>query len=224
MPSWNIHTAHVERLLREEGAQALGIKDTNAFLFGNVLPDVYVGYMVKNPSFRIDYKLTHLTYRDHIPLPRYQEFWDFYVKNPQGYGASCVTDVVRGAWCHLVCDCVYNTHARAFLEKVHMRAGEQARIKKQSDFALFGRTLDISMVPVPNESLFTQCDHFPMYQVDSQDVLAAISVCEKIVDDNQRHHIKGEPAYQMLTPEFFETARQEAHETMVSGLKAIVGE
>lgn len=224
MPSWNIHTAHVERLLREEGAQALGIKDPNAFLFGNVLPDVYVGYMVKDPSFRIDYKLTHLTYRDHIPLPRFQEFWDFYVKNPQGYGASCVTDVVRGAWCHLVCDCVYNTHTRAFLEKVHMRAGEQARIKKQSDFALFGRTLDISMVPVPNESLFTQCDHFPMYQVDSQDVLAAISVCEKIVDDNQRHHIKDEHTYQLLTPEFFETARQEAHKTMVNGLKAIVGE
>lgn len=224
MPSWNIHTAHVERLLREEGAQALGIKDTNAFLFGNVLPDVYVGYMVKNPSFRIDYKLTHLTYRDHIPLPRYQEFWDFYVKNPQGYGASCVTDVVRGAWCHLVCDCVYNTHTRAFLEKARMRAGEQARIKKQSDFAVFGRTLDISMVPKPNESLFTQCDHFPMYQVDSQDVLAAISVCEKIVDDNQCHHIKDEPTYQLLTPEFFETARQEAHKTMVNGLKAIVGE
>ncbi len=224
MPSWNIHTAHVERLLREEGAQALGIKDTNAFLFGNVLPDVYVGYMVKNPSFRIDYKLTHLTYRDHIPLPRYQEFWDFYVKNPQGYGASCVTDVVRGAWCHLVCDCVYNTHTRAFLEKVHMRAGEQARIKKQSDFALFGRTLDISMVPVPNESLFAQCARFPMYQVGGQDVLAAISVCGKVVGDNRRRHVKGEPAYRLLTPGFFEAARQEAHETMVGGLKAIVGE
>ncbi len=224
MPSWNIHTAHVERLLREEGAQALGIKDPNAFLFGNVLPDVYVGYMVKDPSFRIDYKLTHLTYRDHIPLPRYQEFWDFYVKNPQGYGADCVTDVVRGAWCHLVCDCVYNTHTRAFLKKVHMRAGEQARIKKQSDFALFGRTLDISMVPQPSEPLFTQSARFPMYQVDRQDVLAAISVCEKIVDDNRRHHIKETPAYALLTPEFFETARQEAHKTMVSGLKEIVGE
>ena len=224
MPSWNIHTAHVERLLREEGAQALGIKDTNAFLFGNVLPDVYVGYMVKDASRRIDYKLTHLTYRDHIPLPRYQEFWDFYVKNPQGYGASCVTDVVRGAWCHLVCDCVYNTHTRAYLEKVHMRAGEQARIKKQSDFALFGRTLDICMVPVANEALYAQCAAFPMYEVARRDVDAAIDVCDQIVRSNRDHHIETEPTYELLTSEFFETARQEAHKTMVRGLKEIVGE
>ena len=44
MPSWNIHTAHVERLLREEGAARLGVRDVNAFLFGNFLPDIYVGY------------------------------------------------------------------------------------------------------------------------------------------------------------------------------------
>ncbi len=222
MPSWNIHTAHVERLLREEGAEALGIRDTNAFLFGNVLPDVYVGYMVKGTTTRIDYKLTHLTYRDHIPLPRYQEFWDFYVKNPQGYGAPCVTDVVRGAWCHLVCDCVYNTHTRAFLDAAGIQAGEAARIKKQSDFALFGRTLDIRMVPVANEALYTQCARFPMYKVARQDVDAAIEVCDQIVRTNREHHICEKPTYELLTPEFFETARQEAHKTMVSGLKSIV--
>ena len=43
MPSWNIHTAHAELLLREEGAAALGIRDVDAFLLGNLLPDVYVG-------------------------------------------------------------------------------------------------------------------------------------------------------------------------------------
>lgn len=84
MPSWNIHTAHVERLLREHGASELGIGDKDAFLMGNLLPDVYVGYMVPDATWRIDYKLTHLTMRDHIPLPRYQEFWDFYVERPRG--------------------------------------------------------------------------------------------------------------------------------------------
>ena len=53
MPSWNIHTAHVERLLREEGADALGVSDVNAFLFGNLAPDVYVGYMVPDTTYRI---------------------------------------------------------------------------------------------------------------------------------------------------------------------------
>ena len=55
MPSWNIHTAHVERLLREHGASELGIGDKDAFLMGNLLPDVYVGYMVPDASWRIDY-------------------------------------------------------------------------------------------------------------------------------------------------------------------------
>ena len=152
MPSWNIHTAHVERLLREHGASELGIGDKDAFLMGNLLPDIYVGYMVPDATWRIDYKLTHLTMRDHIPLPRYQEFWDFYVERPEDYGAHCVTDVVRGAWCHLVCDHVYNAHTRAYLKELGVAPGEQARIKKQADFALFGRTLNIEMVPaVTNE-------------------------------------------------------------------------
>ena len=60
MPSWNIHTAHVERLLREEGAARLGVRDVNAFLFGNFLPDIYVGYMVPVPVVRLrDYRETH---------------------------------------------------------------------------------------------------------------------------------------------------------------------
>ncbi len=224
MPSWNIHTAHVERLLMEKGADALGIKNVDAFLLGNVLPDIYVGYMVKNTTYRIDYKLTHLTLRSHIPIPRQQEFWDFYIENPQGYGAPCVSDVVRGAWCHLVCDNVYNTHTRNFLQTVHMRPGECARVRKQADFADFGRTLDISMVPVANKDLYMQCEAFPMYSVARKDVEAAIDVCQEIVHENQAHHIEGTPDYQLLTPEFFETARSEAHQTMVEGLEKIVGQ
>ena len=73
MPSWNIHTAHVERLLREQGAEALGVRDWNAFLLGNLAPDIYVGYMVPDTTLRIDYKLTHHSIREHIPLPRYDE-------------------------------------------------------------------------------------------------------------------------------------------------------
>ena len=221
MPSWNIHIAHVERLLREKGARSLGIRDENAFLFGNVLPDVYVGYMVKHPSIRIDYKLTHLTMRDHIPIPRYQDFWDFYVVNPHGYGADCVTDLVKGAWCHLVCDNVYNTHTRAFLRKVHLRAGETARIKKQGDFALFGRTLDISSVPEPDHELISQCRAFPMYRVVEPDISAACSVCENIVCENCASHIEGSPDYELLTPGFFETAQAEAHARMIEGLQDI---
>ena len=132
MPSWNIHTAHVERLLREEGAARLGVRDANAFLLGNLAPDIYVGYMVPDISLRIDYKLTHHTIREHIPLPRYDEFWEFYIA-----GQDKVSDMTLGAWAHLVADHVYNAHTRAYLASIGMEAGEQARIGKQGDFALF---------------------------------------------------------------------------------------
>lgn len=220
MPSWNIHTAHVERLLAEEGADALGIRDANAFLMGNLVPDIYVGYMVENVSTRIDYKLTHLTMREHIPVPRYQEYWDFYMVNPAGYGAGTVTDMVKGAWCHLVCDAVYNKHTREHLKKLGIAPGEKMRIAKQSDFATFGRTLKISLKPKVTEALVQQGRDFPMYTVHEADLMRAACVASRIVDENIEHAIAGEPDYSLLTAEFFETARAEAHKTMVEGLTA----
>ena len=58
MPSWNIHIAHVQRLLHEQDARALGICDANAFLFGNLVPDVYVGYLVRPTSRTVPYRVT----------------------------------------------------------------------------------------------------------------------------------------------------------------------
>lgn len=215
MPSWNIHTAHVERLLREEGAASLGVRDENAFLLGNLVPDIYVGYMVPDTTLRIDYKLTHLTTREHIPLPRYDEFWEFYIA-----GHEEVSDLTLGAWSHLVADHVYNAHTRAYLASVGVEPGERARIGKQGDFALFGRTLDISMVPHVDRALLAQCSAFPPYSILERDLRAAVGVAAAIVERNCAEHIDGTPSYQLLTAEFFETARQEAHEAIARGLRS----
>ena len=80
MPSWNVHTAHVQRLLREASPSALGIRDVNAFLFGNFVPDINIGYMVKNPSGILPYRLTHFSKAAHIPVPNERAFWDTYVE------------------------------------------------------------------------------------------------------------------------------------------------
>ncbi len=215
MPSWNIHTAHVERLLREEGAARLGVRDANAFLLGNLAPDIYVGYMVPDISLRIDYKLTHHTIREHIPLPRYDEFWEFYIA-----GQDKVSDVTLGAWAHLVADHVYNAHTRAYLASIGMEAGERARIGKQGDFALFGRTLDISMVPQVNEALLAQCRAFPPYTILPHDVEGAVESARRIVEKNRAEHLGETPDYQLLTADFFDVARVEAHATIVAGLRS----
>lgn len=217
MPSWNIHTAHVERLAREEDLASLGVRDVNAFLLGNLVPDIYVGYMVPDASWRIDYKLTHLAQREHIPLPRDDVFWDFYV-------ARCgeVSDVVLGAWAHLACDRVYNTHTRRHLEEIGVSAGERARIGKQSDFALFGRTLPISMAPEATDELVSMCASFPQYEIAERDVRASAAVAAGIVEQNRRDFVSGTPTYSLLTAGFFEAAREEAHAAVVRGLRRYV--
>ena len=215
MPSWNIHTAHVERLLREEGAEALGVTDVNAFLLGNLAPDIYVGYMVPDITYRIDYKLTHQALREHIPLPSYDEFWNFYVARQER-----VSDLVLGAWAHLATDHVYNAHTRRYLELIGVKPGEKARIGKQADFALFGRTLDISLVPHVDDALLAQCASFPPYTILERDARAAADAARRIVEKNQEEHVSGTPTYQLLSTEFFDTARQEAHDTIVRGLRA----
>lgn len=213
MPSWNIHVAHVERLLREEGARALGVRDANAFLVGNLVPDVYVGYMVPHTTRVIDYNTTHMAAPCHIPLPDTDEFWDRYVAS-----RADVSDVVLGAWAHLVCDHVYNSHTRAFLAAHGLEPGERMRIAKQADFALFGRTLDISLKPHVDEALIRACGAFPQYAIAEADVRAAVTVACEVVDENRSCHVGGEPSYELLTPEFFSAAREEANRAIVSGL------
>ncbi|QOY60992.1 hypothetical protein [Thermophilibacter immobilis] len=215
MPSWNIHTAHVERLLRQEGAPALGVRDPNAFLVGNFVPDVYVGYMVPVTTCRIDYKMTHLAGREQIPLPRHDLFWELYVED-QGV----VSDVTLGAWAHLVADHVYNAHTRAYLRRRGIAPGEAARVGKQSDFALFGRTLKIGMRAYVDDALLASCKDFPQYSIAEPDVRAAVEVADRIVDDNRVHQVTGDLTYRLLTAEFFESAREETNATIRDGLRA----
>ena len=59
MPSWNIHIAQTERLLERTSALADSVRDRNAFLFGCVIPDIFVGYMVPGIADPIPYRITH---------------------------------------------------------------------------------------------------------------------------------------------------------------------
>ena len=131
-----------------------------------------------------------------------------------------MSDLTLGAWAHLVTDHVYNAHTRRYLEHIGVKPGERARIGKQADFALFGRTLDISMVPGVDEALLAQCAAFPPYSILERDARAAADVARRIVEKNRDEHVSGVPVYQLLSAEFFDTARQEAHDTIVRGLRS----
>ena len=88
MPSWNIHIAEAEKLLARDGSVAALVRDRNAFLFGSVVPDVPVGYMVPDIADPIPYRITHFAESEPIPKPRAHEFWDGYVV-PLLHHAGC---------------------------------------------------------------------------------------------------------------------------------------
>jgi hypothetical protein len=214
MPSWNIHTAHVERLLHEEDPWRLGIDDVNCFQFGNYVPDVYVGYMVKGTTRTIEYRTTHLADANAIPCPRYNEFWERFVARG---GAS---DVTLGAWAHLVCDSLYNQATRELLDHRGLEVSPKTRVMKQRDFALFGSTIPLSRHVEVSDELVEQCETYPHYPIVEPDVRAAAAVANGIVDGNAAHRITYEPDYELLDEGFFLETFERVNARLLSRLRA----
>ncbi len=216
MPSWNIHTAHVERLLAKEDAAALGIRDVNGFLMGNLVPDIYVGWMVPDVTRKIDYRKTHFAGLGHVPEPNYGTFFKRFAA-PNADDGGRVSDVVLGAWTHLLADHIYNAHFNRLLTRLHLLPSPQIRERKQADFDTYGRTLEISTVPQPTPQLVAACGAFPQYAIAESDVRATCEVMERIVADNARLHVD-DPAYDLLSDDYFACVSAEVDATMRTAL------
>lgn len=216
MPSWNIHTAHVERLFSEYKPEELSIHDPNSFLFGNFAPDIYVGYMVAHTTRTIPYGATHLTDPAFMPLPDADLFWDSYVAPRPGLPKA--TDLTLGTWAHLVADRCYNGAVRRVIADRDLPHGDELRVRKQADFDAFGRTLDISLVPQATDELVREAQEFPQYPLVQSDVLAALAVAKDIVDKNRAEHLEEEPVWNLLDEAFFDETFEEAHNTIAARL------
>lgn len=216
MPSWNIHTAHVERLLAEESSDALGIRDLNCFLFGNFVPDIYVGWMVPDISHKLLYTETHLAEHAPIPVPRHEEFWDRYIG---GHEADEVSDVTLGAWAHLVCDAGYNGATRAYIASIGVKPGDETRIRKQGDFELYGRTHLLSLSVSLTDELVRECAVFPQYPIAAEDVRKTVEAADGIVEGNNAQHLDKTPSYSLLTPQFFRETGNKVDADLRRGLE-----
>lgn len=241
MPSWNIHIAHADRLL-EKGAGCLGvdIQYPDAFLLGNVAPDVHIGFMVPEYSHKVRYGRTHQSYPGTLPIPSYRRYQRNFMGglNPAEYllqtdfiqpNKTYCTEAQRalvdqrqlrefivGIWCHLVCDHVYNTHTRAFLRAHHIPTGEDARIRKQADFDVYGHSLKMSCLPEESDALYAVAAAYPQYGFTHSDVYKTLQVIQRIAEENRQNSVSA-PQYQMLDIAFFSSAYKEAEETLLQG-------
>lgn len=290
MPSWNIHIAHAERLLKGGGSVARAVRDGNAFLFGNLIPDIYVGYMVPGVVRPVPYRVTHFAKPEHIPKPRAGEFFDAYVLPLarecgllNALGDDCATgggvgapgfasgasgfvgagkhvpalpwhapaslaaevahvspahaptfewdfdvaetaacqrdafatsrralsrdelrrslfDMVLGTWVHLLADCTWNQAVSDLIDARGEQPSRDFRIKKQGDFDLFGKSLELDLMPRLTPQLIEVAAAFPQYEIDAASVSATCAIAHETVRTN--HPVTG-AAYRLLDEEFF---------------------
>lgn len=217
MPSWNIHIAHVERLLSESDAADLGVSDANAFLFGNFVPDIYLGFMVPDVSYRIDYCVTHFARPNMIPLPDADHFWDDYVIRRKAKGDASAS-LALGAWAHLLADRVYNGAFRSFCQTHDVPKGEELRVGKQADFDVFGRSLSISSCVEATPELLEAARSFRQYEIKADDVARTIEVANAIVGDAGAGPVEG--AYNLLGERWMTDTFDACGDLMADWLKA----
>lgn len=198
MPSWNIHTALVEELFSQERPATLGVANKDAYLFGNLIPDLYVGYMVKDASHTLRYIDTHYADPEHIPVPHEQQFWDRYIEPFIASGG--VDEMTLGAWAHLLADKRYNASVRAYNAAHHIEPGEETRKRKQHDFELFGHELAPSLEVHVNACLLEQAAQFPQYAIEPSDVKAA--ACAHRLHIKRSQEPVNNPHYSLISRDF----------------------
>ena len=218
MPSWNVHTAHAESILTDALSDSFGIADANSFLFGNYVPDIYVGFMVRDASFRIDYCMTHVARVNPIPVPDADFFWDQYVarrrlSSPEG------ESLVLGAWAHLVADRVYNGAFRE-VKPLHSSLDDDAlRRYKQADFDLFGRSLQACRHVQVTDDLLKAARAFPQYRVEAEDVERAVRVASEITRKSEAFQAGG-GEYRLLDEAWLGNVFDTCHEHIATWLQA----
>ena len=96
MPHWK---THIEIAKRCNEFLKFNKSDYTLFLFGNILPDINNGYVIKNVSKIIAHKITH--YDGEKDFKGYRRFYIKYAKYIQD-------PVILGSLTHLMTDYYYN--------------------------------------------------------------------------------------------------------------------
>ena len=177
MPSWNIHLATASQLLSQNITKTI---DVDAFLIGNILPDILNGLSIKNPSIIIPHQKTHYYHNknEDVNLPNMKHFIKKYPKFYQN-------DVLLGYFTHLLTDYLYNSYfINHFQENEHY-----TNENKQHDFIKFGNEEMIEHILIPkyNDDILIQCQK--ILPVDKNDILQAIIFLKEKRDIQQDEYI-----------------------------------
>ena len=98
MPRWGIHLDIATKILDSNKTI-----DKNLFLFGNILPDIQVGYMVPDVSNIVKYDISHYELKNGTTM-----YMNFYKSNIDKMNEP----IFMGYFTHLVADYCFNTRLK----------------------------------------------------------------------------------------------------------------
>ena len=217
MPSWSIHLSLASKLKNS-------LKLTDEFIIGNIMPDILIGYLIKNPSQIIDKNINH--FQDgKPPIINIDKFIKKYKKELK-------KPIIKGYLAHLMTDKFYNeyTYKKHYLftdgrPKVILNDGTKisALIEKpwqikQNDFEIYGQKLinnnSIARIKekIKNYDIIKEC---PLNENDLNKTITKINK----ISNNKKTYNKSK--LRMFTEEELNKIYEECYQNIYNKLKNI---
>lgn len=180
MPAWGVHLVTTKEIL-----DRVDIKEKNDFIFGNILPDIENGYLVKGISHTLTHKESHF---DQFPLTKYDS-QDVFLRS---YGNKLDNKVILGYVVHLLTDNLWNKNY--YERKVIYENGKIAgvkltngqilkgdydvvRILKQKDYKIYADSLFRTsefVEPVFDKELVNKSNEIEIININEDDIKKSI--------------------------------------------------
>ncbi len=171
MPNWKVHLEVAKRISKKLN---LNKKEHDLFLFGNILPDINNGYLVKDVSRKIDHEITHFVMND---KPSYENFFD-------EYHEQIKEDILLlGYFSHLYVDYKFNNNFYTTYreQNIDKYPRTELRIIKQSEFKIYNnKYIDNFIDTEEYEKICNATKFIEVVDVDCEDVRKTIEALKEI--------------------------------------------
>ena len=229
MPSWAIHLATTTKINKK-----ININNKNIFLFGNILPDVLNGYVIKNISHIVPHREAHIEKAIQVGNHReYRYDLDGFYKN---YHNKFSNPLILGYYTHLLTDYYWNNSTyggRGIFDEdkkligLKMNNGEKyiAPIEilkkiKVNDFKIFSKHIyqsNMADIPKYDEKILEYAKEVTWLDIQKQDVLESIKYLDDMVINNGG--VLEEENYKIFTEEEMNRKLDESVDFIYNKLK-----
>lgn len=190
MPRWGEHLMIANKILNKNQNR---IKiDKNLFLFGNILPDVQDGYLIKDISHIVKHTINHYDFNNGKNV--YENFYDKYCNQLDN-------SIVLGYLSHLMTDYLWNKmfDERCIIDsnnefigyynsenQVVKKDKENARLDKQTDFRIFENYIFCNFdvdIPKYNENILKNCNSIKTVNINKEDIEKVLNYINNLKDN-----------------------------------------